>query len=806
MNLSYNWLKEYINIEENVEILSKELTSLGLEVGTVENFSSIKGGLKSFVIGKVLTCEKHPNADKLHVTTVDVGNENPLNIVCGAPNVAAGQKVVVATIGATIYMDDNSFEIKKSKIRGIESEGMICAEDELGLGKSHAGILVLDDDAVVGSPAASYFNIENDTVLEIDLTANRIDAASHIGVARDLAALKNIKYNYPKLSSLKKGQKELPISIKIENADACKRYMGICMTDIKICESPQWLKNRLLAIGLTPINNIVDITNFVLHETGQPLHAFDYDKILGHEIIVKNVEEGTKFITLDDKERTLSSKDLMICNAQNPMCIAGVFGGKDSGVSENTKSIFIESAYFHPTSVRKTAKYHGISTDSSFRFERGADINILEYALLRAASLIQDLNFGTVASEAIDVYPQIIPLRKIPFNINKSNALIGKNIEKARLKEIIKLLEINILEENNDDLLLEIPSYRVDVTHYVDVVEDILRIYGYNNVENPAKIEFNVNHHVASKFPELSNKIANLLASIGFNEIICNSLISSKFFSEDDTNIVKLCNPLSSDLSVLRPSLIYGGLQTVAYNIKRKNHDLKLFELGKNYFYNSKKEISDITAYKENNVLSLIISGKKNPLSWNNKDKNFDFFSLKSYIYAIFTKLGVDERKITVNSLSDKKYQYGQLLSCGEKEIAKFGLVDKKFAEYFEIQQEVFFAEINFDELLKLIKNEKKKILISKFPKVRRDLALLIDKNISYSQLVDTALKTENKYITEINLFDVYEGKNIEEGKISYAISFILEDYEKTMTDKQIEKIMQKIIDAFKKEYNAQLR
>lgn len=806
MNLSYNWLKEYINIEENVEILSKELTSLGLEVGTVENFSSIKGGLKSFVIGKVLTCEKHPNADKLHVTTVDVGSGQVLTIVCGAPNVAAGQKVVVATIGATIYLEDNSFEIKKSKIRGIESEGMICAEDELGIGKSHAGILVLDDDAVVGSPAANYFDVENDTVIEIDLTANRIDAASHIGVARDLSALKNIKYNYPKLSTLKKAPKDLPISVKIENNDSCKRYMGICMTDIKICESPQWLKNRLLAIGLTPINNIVDITNFVLHETGQPLHAFDYDKILGHEIIVKNVEEGTKFITLDDKERTLSSKDLMICNAQNPMCIAGVFGGKDSGVSENTKSIFIESAYFHPTSVRKTAKYHGISTDSSFRFERGADINILEYALLRAASLIQDLNFGTVASEAIDVYPQIIPLRKIPFNINKSNALIGKNIEKARLKEIIKLLEINILEENNDDLLLEIPSYRVDVTHYVDVVEDILRIYGYNNVENPAKIEFNVNHHVASKFPELSNKIANVLASIGFNEIICNSLISSKFFSEDDTNIVKLCNPLSSDLSVMRPSLIYGGLQTVAYNIKRKNQDLKLFELGKNYYYNPQKEISDITAYKENNVLSLIISGKKYPLSWNNKDKNFDFFTLKSYISAIFTKLGIDERKITVNNLSDKKYQYGQLLSCGEKEIAKFGLVDKKFAEYFEIQQEVFFAEINFDELLKLIKNDKKKILISKFPKVRRDLALLIDKNISYSQLVETALKTENKYITEINLFDVYEGKNIEEGKISYAISFILEDYEKTMTDKQIEKIMQRIIDAFKKEYNIQLR
>lgn len=806
MNVSYNWLKEYIDLEENPEILSKELTNLGLEVSSVKEFSSIKGGLKSFVIGEVLTCEKHPNADKLHITTVNIGKETTLNIVCGAPNVAKGQKVVVATIGAIIYSENESFEIKKSKIRGIESEGMICAEDELGIGSNHNGILILNNDAIVGSPASDFFKIENDFILEIDLTANRIDAASHIGVARDLAALKNIKYHYPQLSELKNPQKTLAVSIKIENKDACKRYMGICMTEVKVCESPQWLKNRLSAVGLTTINNIVDITNFVLYETGHPLHAFDYDKIKGNEIIIKNAEDTTKFITLDGKERQLTNKDLMICNAKEAMCIAGVFGGKDSGISQNTNSIFIESAYFNATSVRKTSKYHAISTDSSFRFERGADINILEYALKRAVSLIQDLGYGKVASEIIDVYPEIVAQRKISFNINKCNSLIGKKINIERLKEIINLLEIKIIEEKGAELLLEIPSYRVDVTDFVDVVEDILRIYGYNNIEEPNKIQFNVNHHPRNKFPIFSNKISNILSNIGFNELICNSLISSKYFNDNDKNIVKLCNPLSSDLSIMRPSLIYGALQTVTYNIKRKNSDIKVYEFGKVYFYDSKKDITNINSYSEKNYLSITITGKKNAISWNSKENNLDFFSLKSYISNIFKKIGIKEDIFTINSISNNQFNFGQSFSYNEVEVLKLGLIDKKFSEIFEIQQDVYHAEIDFDELIKLINNDKKNIIISKFPKVKRDLALLIDKNINYQQLIKLALETERKHIKEINLFDVYEGKNIEEGKISYAISFVLEDHEKTMNDKQIDKIMEKLIEAFKREYAVQLR
>lgn len=806
MNISFNWLKEYININETPEQLAEKLTDLGLEIGSVEKFSSVKGGLQGFVIGKVLTCEEHPNSDHLHITTVDIAGDSVLNIVCGAANVAAGQKVVVATLGTIIYSEKGEFEIKKSKIRGVESEGMICAEDELGIGNSHDGIMILPENAVIGTPAADYFKIENDFTLEVDLTANRIDAASHIGIARDLAALKNIPYKFPEISKLKICSEKLPISVEIENYEACKRYMGICIKNIKVCESPSWLKNRLLAIGLNPINNIVDITNFVLFECGQPLHAFDYDKIIGNKIVVKTVANGTKFTTLDDKERVLTDRDLMICNAEKPMCIAGVFGGLDSGISENTNKIFIESAYFNPTSIRKTSKYHGISTDSSFRFERGADINMTVYALKRAAYLIQNLGYGEVASEIIDNYPNKFENNKILFDINKANLLIGIEIPKEKIIEILNLLEIKILNENNDILELEIPSYRVDVTHFVDVVEDILRIYGYNNIPAPEKFAMNINEDSNPNLHKLTNKIANFLSDCGFNEILCNSLISNKFFKEDDKNIVKLCNSLSNDLSVMRPSLIYGGLQSVEYNVHRKNQDLKFFEFGRTYHFNSEKEISDIKAYSENNILGIWLTGKKNPLSWNLKDSQSDFFYLKTYIQNIIKKLGIDFNKFSSEITSDAQFTYCQILKIKNDEIIKYGLLSKNILKYFDLEQDVYYAEVQWDKLVKLTKSDIRYEAVPKFPKVKRDLALLINKSVNCQQLVDIAKKTEPKFLKEVHLFDVYEGKNIEQGKISYALSFILQDNEKTMTDKQIDKIMERLIATYSNEVEAVVR
>lgn len=805
MNISYNWLKKYINITDKPEELAEQLTQLGLEVGGIREFSSIKGGLKGFVIGKVLTCEKHPNADKLSITTVDTGNKNLLNIVCGASNVAVNQKVVVATIGTIIYSGQESFEIKKSKIRGIESEGMICAEDELGLGSSHDGIMVLPEDTKVGMSAADFFEIENDFIFEIDLTANRIDAASHIGVARDLSALKNIKYEFPKISELTNKIEKLPISVKIENQEACLRYMGICMSDIKVCESPQWLKNCLSAIGLNPVNNIVDITNFVLHECGQPLHAFDYEKIINRKIIIKTITNGTKFTTLDEKERILTDRDLMICNDEKPMCIAGVFGGLDSGISENTKSIFIESAYFNPSFVRKTSKYHAISTDSSFRFERGADINMLPYALKRAANLIQELGYGKIASEIIDNYPQKVKPTTITFNIDKANKLIGNDIDNKTIKKILQLLEIKITAENNNILELEIPSYRVDVTHYVDVIEDLLRIFGYNNIQEPEKFSININNEVKPSKIKLTNRISNLLTNSGFNEIICNSLISSKYF-QDYENIVRLCNPLSSDLSIMRPSLLYGGLQSIEYNIKRKNSDIKFYEFGRIYEYNKEKEIGNIKSYTEKNILSIWISGKKNVLNWNLKNNPTDFFYLKSYVLNILLNLGISIKNFKTEIKTNDIFSNYQTYTNNNNEIIKIGILSSQILKQFDIQQEVYYAEIDWDMLLKLVKLNFKYEAISKFPKVKRDLSLLIDKTVTYKQLSEIAFKTETKFLKEINLFDVYEGKNIESGKISYALNFTLEDKEKTMTDQQIEKIMENLISAYAKEVNAIVR
>ena len=813
MNISYNWLKNYINISETSEELSKILTQIGLEVGSINDFTSVKGGLEGFVIGKVITCEKHPNADKLRLTTVDIGNTEALKIVCGAPNVASNQKVVVATIGTKIYSEQGDFEIKKSKIRGEESEGMICAEDELGIGNSHSGIMVLPENAQIGMSAAEYFNVENDSVIEIDLTANRIDAASHTGVARDLAAYKNVNYNFPKVNNFDNIIDRYKVDIEIKNTDACPRYTGICMDNIVVTESPEWLKNKLKAIGLNPINNIVDITNFVLHETGQPLHAFDGDKITGNKIIVKTIEADTKFTTLDGIERKLSNSDLMICNQSQAMCIAGVFGGLDSGITNSTTKIFIESAYFNPVWVRKTAKRHCISTDSSFRFERGADINMTEYALKRAASLIEDLGFGKASSNIIDIYPNKFELQKIVLNYDKCCKLIGKEIEKSELKRIINSLEIKILKENGNDLLLEIPSYRVDVTNYADVVEDILRIYGYNNIEAPQKISININNEQKPNNEKITEKISNMLMACGFNEIISNSLINSKCFelnNEIQSNAVKVCNPLSSDMSVMRPSLLYGGLTSIEHNIKRKNFDLKLFEFGRNYLYNPEKNnISDISAYSETKYLSLWVTGKKNQLNWNLKDCPSDYFYLKSYIENILKSINISlnddfENKI----LSNAEFSIYQLFcDKNNNETVKIACISQNLLKRFDIEQEVFYSEINWDNVLKIIKNKKVAYIpVSKYPRVKRDLALLIDKNITFDRLKEVALSAEPKLIKEIRLFDVYEGKNLEAGKISYALSFMLEDETKTMTDKQIDKIMSKLIAAYQKEFNAELR
>ena len=798
MNISYNWIKDYISISENIDSLSKVLTQIGLEVGAITEFDSIKGGLEGFVIGEVVTCEKHPNADKLNITTVDIGKDENLNIVCGAPNVAAGQKVVVATVGTTLYTSEGSFQIKKAKIRGEVSQGMICAEDEMGIGTSHDGIMVLPIDTKVGLPAREYFKIEKDTVFEIDLTPNRVDAASHIGVTRDLAAYYKKEYKLP-LVEINAANKGFDVEIQVENTDACPRYMGICMEDIKVCESPDWLQNRLKAIGLNPINNIVDITNYVLHETGHPLHAFDGDKIIGNKVIVKTLEKDTKFVTLDEIERELSEEDLMICNNELPMCIGGVFGGIDSGISEKTTKLFIESAYFNPTWIRKTAKRHTLSTDASFRFERGVDINMAPYALKRAVKMIEELGYGKVSSEIKDIYPNEILPNIVCFNYENCQRLIGKDIGKENIKDILKALEIKIIEENDENLKLEIPTYRVDVYREADVIEDILRIFGYNNIEIPEKISLSINRTQKPDNEQITNMVSDMFVSQGFNEIICNSLISERYFNENNLH-VKLHNPLSKDLSIMRPNMIFGGLESIEYNTNRKNNDLKFFEFGRVYSANSKIDISNIDRYNENKMLAIWICGKKNQLNWNLKANNTDFFYIKAHINNVFTRLGIDLNKIDFVIESDEVFSISQQYMFNNKVLLKSGIVSKSIISKFDISQEVFYAEINWDLLLELLNTKKIKYEpVSKFPAVTRDLALLIDKNITYKQLYNIANKIIGKNLTKVNLFDVYDGKNIEQGKVSYALSYVLEDKSKTMTDKQIDKIMKKLIFEYEK-------
>lgn len=819
MNISYNWLKDYLDFDLSPDETSAALTSIGLETGGVEEVETIKGGLAGLVIGEVLTCVDHPNSDHLHITTVDLGDAEPVQIVCGAANVAAGQKVVVATVGATLYSGEESFSIKKSKIRGEESFGMICAEDEIGIGTSHDGIIVLPADAKVGTPAKEYYNIKSDYVLEVDITPNRVDAASHFGVARDLAAyLKQNKLKgvltKPSVDSFKTSDTDGEIAIQVDNSEACPRYTGVTIKGINVTESPDWLKDRLMLIGLRPINNVVDITNYVLHETGHPLHAFDAKYITGNKVIVKSLPEGTKFTTLDEQERTLNERDLMICNDTEGMCIAGVFGGLKSGVTETTTDVFLECAYFNPTWVRKTARRHGLNTDSSFRFERGCDPNDTLYVLKRAALLIQELAGGKIAGEVKDIYPTPIKPFDVELSYEKTFSLIGKNIGKDTVKNILVSLEIEIKEEKEDLLSLIVPTYRVDVQRDVDVVEDILRIYGYNNVEISENLSSTLSYQTPTdKSNELQNIIAEQLTGNGFNEILNNSLTKEAYYNDSETypvnNCVHLINPLSTDLNVMRQTLLFGGLESIAYNRNRKNSDIRFYEFGNCYFFDtSKKEEGNILKeYSEELHLGLWLTGNSTTNSWAHADEKTSVYQLKGHIENVLTRLGIPHDKYEFKQLKNDIYSTAVTIETRNRVLGTLGIVSKKVLKAADINTDVFFAELNWDALMKEIKKHSVTFKeISKYPSVRRDLALLLDKAISFDQIEKIAYKNERKLLREVTLFDVYEGKNLPEGKKSYAVNFVIQDDEKTLNDKQIDSIMSKIQTSLEKELGAQLR
>ncbi|MBO3116496.1 phenylalanine--tRNA ligase subunit beta [Winogradskyella sp. DF17] len=808
MKISYNWLKQFININWKAEKTGELLTDLGLEIEGIEPFESVKGGLEGVVIGEVLTCGQHPNADRLKVTTVDIGEENPLQIVCGAPNVATGQKVPVATIGTTLYTPEGeAWKIKKGKIRGEESHGMICAEDELGLGESHDGIMVLDPKLKVGSPAATVFKVEKDEVFEIGLTPNRADAMSHYGVARDLKAgllQKEISLELitPSVSSFHVDARALKIDVDVKDKEKCPRYCGVTISGVKVEASPSWLQNRLRAIGLSPINNIVDITNYVLHELGQPLHAFDAHKISGNKIEVKTCAAGTSFTTLDGEERKLDAEDLMICDAEKPMCIAGVFGGIDSGVTEQTTNIFLESAYFNPVSIRKTAKRHGLNTDASFRFERGIDPNITEYALKRAALLIIDIAGGEITSDISDSYPNKIKDYEVRLSFDNAKRLIGEEIPRETIKSILTSLDIKVNNVTEAGLGLTVPAYRNDVQREADIIEEILRVYGYNNVGTTEKLNASISNSTRFEDYKLQNVISNQLASQGFFEIMANSLTTASYNSlsdaiNDDHN-VEMLNPLSQDLGVMRQSMLFSGLEAVAHNINRKRSDLRLFEFGKTYHnYESGRE-----EYKH---LSLFVTGNSTEERWNATVKPSDFFYLKGIIDAVLERLGLNQT--TSAPTKQDILSEGLVISKGKHKLVNFGLVKKSVLKDFGISQPLLYADFNWDNILSLAKHNAITFTpIPKYPEVRRDFALLIDNTVSFDDIYSIAKNTEKKLLKNINLFDVYEGENLPEGKKSYAVSFTLQDENKTLTDKQIDKIMSKLQANFENKLGAELR
>jgi phenylalanyl-tRNA synthetase beta chain len=808
MKISYNWLQQFLKIDWPAEQTGELLTDLGLEIEGIESFQSVKGGLEGIVIGEVLTCEQHPNADRLKITTVDIGKGSPLQIVCGAPNVAKGQKVPVATIGTTLYTaEGEAWTIKKGKIRGEESHGMICAEDELGLGSSHDGIMVLDADLKVGTLAAELFEVENDQVFEIGLTPNRADAMSHFGVARDLKAgllQKDIHTELitPSVSSFHVENRTLKIDIDVKDKTLAPRYCGVTISGLKVEESPSWLQNRLKAIGLTPKNNVVDITNYVLHELGQPLHAFDAAKIAGNKVIVKTLPKGTKFTTLDGIERELHEEDLMICDAEKPMCIAGVFGGAHSGVTEGTTSIFLESAYFNPVSIRKTAKRHAMNTDASFRFERGIDPNITEYALKRAALLIQDIAGGDVTSDLMDFYPKKIEDFQVRMSFDSAKKLIGEEIPKETIKSILTSLEIKVNNVTETGLGLTVPAYRNDVQREADIIEEILRVYGYNNIKTTEKLNASISNTSKYEDYKLQNIISNQLSAQGFFEILSNSLTTPKYIAlseqlKEEHN-VEMLNPLSNDLSVMRQSLLFSGLEAVSYNINRKRDNLKLYEFGKTYHnYDGNRE--------EFKRLSLFLSGDKNTLRWNSPVQKSDFFYLKGIVNSTLERLGLSKYK--VSPIKNDVFSEGISLFIGKRKLVDFGIVNKKVLKHFGISQEVLFAEFDWDNVIDLAKhNDIKFTDIPKYPEVRRDFALLLDDQVTFEDIDKIAMQTERQLLKDVDLFDVYQGKNLPKGKKSYAVSFMLRDDNKTLTDKQIDKIMNKLKANFEKQLGAELR
>ena len=820
MEISYKWLKEYVDFDLTPQETADALTSCGLEVDALEEVQTIKGGLKGLYVGKVLTCEMHPNSDHLHITTVDLGKGEPQQIVCGAPNVAAGQKVIVADLGCVLYDGDKEFVIKKSKLRGVESNGMICAEDEIGVGTSHDGIIVLPEDAPVGQPAAEYYHLESDWVIEIDITANRSDALSHWGVARDLYAwLKrnghNTSLHRPDCSEFTVDNTDLPIDVEIENTEACKRYACVSITGCEVKESPEWLQDKLKVIGLRPINNIVDITNYVMMAYGQPMHCFDADMVKGHKIVVRTQPEGTKFVTLDGEEHTLGEHDLSICNAEEPMCIAGIFGGKGSGTYDTTTNVVLESVYFHPTWIRKSARRHGLSTDASYRFERGIDPNGIIYALKQAAILCKQLAGGKVSMEIKDVYPAPIADARVQLDYEYVDRLIGKKIGNDMIRSIVESLEMKVVSETEAGLELDVPAYRVDVQRPCDVVEDILRIYGYNNVEIPTQLKSSLTilgdedkayHH--------QNVISEQLVGCGFREILNNSLTKTAYYTElnhyTEETTVKVMNPLSSDLGVMRQTLLFGGLESICRNVNHKMPNLRFFEFGNCYHFSPEKKNDEdpIKAYTEEMHLGIWLTGKRVEGSWAHADEQSSFYELKAYVMNIFTRLGVNPGIVVVEKSDNNVFGKALALKARSgKVLCEMGTVSHKLLKKMDIDQDVFYADINWNNLMRAInKNETLYHDISKFPSVSRDLALLIDKSVEFEQIEQIARQTEKKLLKSVELFDVYEGKNLPEGKKSYAVNFILQDETKTLNDKQIEAIMTKLINNLKQKLGAELR
>ena len=820
MNISYNWLKRYIDTDLPAEKVAEVLTDIGLEVEGLEKIETVKGGLQGVVVGEVVTCMDHPDSDHLHLTTVDVGAAEPLQIVCGAPNCRAGLKVLCATVGAVLYPDggDEEFKIKRSKIRGVESLGMLCAEDELGIGASHDGIMELPADAPVGMTAKEYLHIEDDYLIEIGLTPNRVDAASHIGVARDLAAYlksrgEHVAVKMPDVSAFAPDNHDLNVKIRVENTEAAPRYAGVTVTGCKIGPSPDWMQNCLRAAGINPKNNLVDITNFVLFELGQPLHAFDAAKIEGREVVVRTCAEGTPFVTLDGVERKLTDRDLMICSAERPMCIAGVFGGLDSGISDTTTDVFIESAYFNPVWVRKTAKRFGLNTDASFRFERGIDPNMQVYAAKRAALLMKELAGGTIASDITDVYPTPIEDFVFDLSLARVNALIGKEIPEETVRTIIAALEVKVLAEKDGVLTVAVPPYRVDVQREADLIEDILRIYGYNNVEIPRQVRSTLSYAPKPDRNRLMNLAADFLTANGFTEIMSNSLTKASYYegltSCPADRCVRILNPLSADLSVMRQTLLFNMLEAVALNANRRNGDLCLYEFGNCYFYDESKRTEEnrLAAYSEEYRLAVAVTGVSTPQSWNAKPEKASFFTLRAVAEKLLRRFGIDIYALKTEPLESDLFSEGLSLSLNGKELLQIGSVAAKIRRTTDVKQEVYYLEMNFEALAKSTK--KLKIVaeeLSKFPEVKRDLALLVDKQVTFAALRDAAFAAERKLLKSVSLFDVYEGDKLPEGKKSYALSFILEDKTRTLDDKTIERVMSNLTRQFEQRCGAQVR